>query len=359
MQQIAELRAEVADLTAKNAALQRSGGNGNSSSQVDAGTLGKIIAGIVEERLRRTERSLREDFVGKFSGILSPLLERLTDRVVTLEAMTAQTEAELAKMDDRFEAHLERMGVVIEAKTKEMSAEVGKHTKTAAKNLAKLNEENQATLNEQREAVRLVSAELKYYASQVSDLSIRIGAAEKRSAETTKRVETAVARYEQLTSETITSTAETAREKIEQSAALADELMESSRRKFRKSLTGLDAKMAEHPYKFILATTVTTVVVCSFLSLVTSLWLFEWNSQAMIDNATVTATNSLIEKFEPVISQISEQTKGLDSAVEDAERWRALTRGMSYVEQQQFFAALQKQAKAQGRSVEAPPSLRR
>lgn len=351
MQQIAELRAEVADLTAKNAALQRGGGNG----QVEAAALGKVIAGVVEEQLRRTERSLREDFVGKFSGILSPLLERLTDRVVTLEAMTARTEAELAKVDGRFEAHLERMAEIIGGKTKAMSAEVSRQTKAAGEEMARLYEQNRAALDVQVGAAGRAVSEASALGARMAELGKRLTAVEKKNADAAAKVEAAVVKFEAATAGELAAASEAARQKIGEGAELADKLMADARVRFRKAVLGLDAKLIEHPFALTMGKAAALIFACALFSTMATFAFFDYFSREMFSE-TVAVVRGQVE---PAAREFSQKVQSMGYVIDYAERWEALTRGMSYEEQQRLFAVLQKQAKAQGRTIEVPKSLQR
>lgn len=110
MQRIAELEAEVAFLKAERDALKEK------SLQTDI----QAIADVIEVRLNRVERNLREDFVGKFAGVLLPATESITNRVVTLGKRELQLEKQLKKVETSFENHINDVSTKLdEAGTKQ------------------------------------------------------------------------------------------------------------------------------------------------------------------------------------------------------------------------------------------------
>lgn len=104
IQRIAELEAEVASLKAERNVLKEKSG------QTDI----QGIANIIEVRLNRVERNLREDFVGKFAGVLLPATESITNRVVALEKRELQLEKQLKKVEIGFENHIKTVSTKLD-----------------------------------------------------------------------------------------------------------------------------------------------------------------------------------------------------------------------------------------------------
>src|SRR4028118_2353424 len=91
MQRISDLEAEVAALTAENQSLKASQRNGHAHPQLNPQELAEAIG----SRLTRVEQNLREDFVGKFAGILLPPLENFNKRVADAEERQISIERKL------------------------------------------------------------------------------------------------------------------------------------------------------------------------------------------------------------------------------------------------------------------------
>jgi hypothetical protein len=138
MQRISDLEAEVAALSAENQALKASQGNGHLHPQPNT----KELAEAIGARLTRVEQNLREDFVGKFAGILLPPLENFNKRVADAETRQIDIEERLATHKAEIAAMLEEANQKQLDTLQRFNAAVKKH-----------NETNAATLQAQQEAV--------------------------------------------------------------------------------------------------------------------------------------------------------------------------------------------------------------
>lgn len=138
MQRISDLEAEVVALTAENQSLKALQWNGHSHPHPKPEELAEAIGA----RLARVEQNLREDFVGKFAGILLPPLENFNKRV-------SDAEARQIDIEERLAAHKAEIAEMLEeANSKQL--DTLQRFNTAVK---KHNEKNAATLQAQQEAV--------------------------------------------------------------------------------------------------------------------------------------------------------------------------------------------------------------
>lgn len=107
MQRIADLQAEVAALTAEKRELES---KAQGTQPLDVEALAGTIAEVIDARLRRTEQSLREEFVTKFAALFEPIIERTTNRVVKLEERGEKAEEGQDALEERLRKHLDEVG---------------------------------------------------------------------------------------------------------------------------------------------------------------------------------------------------------------------------------------------------------
>jgi len=138
MQRISDLEAEVASLTAENQSLKASQRNGHSHPQPKPEELAEAIGA----RLTRVEQNLREDFVGKFAGILLPPLENFNKRV-------ADAENRQIDIEERLDAHKAEIAAMLEEANRTQLDTLQRFNAAVKKH----NEKNAATLQAQQETV--------------------------------------------------------------------------------------------------------------------------------------------------------------------------------------------------------------
>jgi len=136
MQRISDLEAEVAALSAENKSLKASQRNGHPHLNPEE------LAEAIGARLTRVEQNLREDFVGKFAGILLPPLENFNKRV-------ADAEARQIDIEERLAAHKAEIAAMLEAANQKQLDTLQRFNAAVKKH----NEKNAATLQAQQEAV--------------------------------------------------------------------------------------------------------------------------------------------------------------------------------------------------------------
>ena len=137
MQRIADLEAQVAQLTATNAALQH---------QLNARPSDIALVDAIGARLAREGQTLREDFIGKFAGSFLLATETITKRVV-------DTEARQTKLEERAEA-IERKLLTHKLELQKLLDEADKKQRTLLNRFAAVlqqhNDRNAAILNAQQ-----------------------------------------------------------------------------------------------------------------------------------------------------------------------------------------------------------------
>jgi len=136
MQRISDLEAEAAALTAENQSLKAAQRNRHPQPNPQE------LADAIGARLTRVEQNLREDFVGKFAGILLPPLETFNKRVADAEERQTNIERKLVTHKAEIAKMLE------EANQKQLT------TLQRFNNAVKLHhEKNEATLAAQQQSV--------------------------------------------------------------------------------------------------------------------------------------------------------------------------------------------------------------
>jgi hypothetical protein len=96
MQWKADIEAKLSQLTAQNTAL---------ANQLKAQpSLGEVLQ-VITAQLSRMDQGLREDFIGKFAGMISPATESITNRVVKLEERLSTAEEREQKFEEQSIAH--------------------------------------------------------------------------------------------------------------------------------------------------------------------------------------------------------------------------------------------------------------
>jgi hypothetical protein len=135
MHRIAELEARVAALTSENEALAARK-NGHPPPNPEE------LAEAIGTRLERVEKSLREDFVGKFAANFLLAVETITKRVVDAEEKQASIERRLVTHKAEISKMLEESNEKQLGTLRSLKAAIKEHS-----------DKNEATLESQQEAV--------------------------------------------------------------------------------------------------------------------------------------------------------------------------------------------------------------
>ena len=96
MQWKADIEAKLSQLTSQNTAL---------ANQLKAQPSLEEVLQAITAQLSRMDQGLREDFVGKFAGMIAPATESITNRVVKLEDRLTKAEEQEQKIEGQMLAH--------------------------------------------------------------------------------------------------------------------------------------------------------------------------------------------------------------------------------------------------------------
>lgn len=218
LQTVADIQAELADLSAAIRAL--------SASQPKA----KELADAIDAHLRRGINGMKEDFVGKFAGLIEPFLKSTKADVEKL----ADDQTEL---EDRFTNYLTRVSAALDKQKKE----VDKILAADAVELKKLLDDNMKKIRGEMAVVGQLVESLRGYDGHFVKLYNSALGLIQSSEETAAKIDDAVARLDQVTEGTLEVTASKAQLTIQQRQprpSTTSRRRSSSRRRTRWSVRG-------------------------------------------------------------------------------------------------------------------------
>lgn len=341
LQTFADIQAELADLSAAIQAL--------SASQPKA----KELADAIDAHLQRGIRSMQEDFVGKFAGLIEPFLKSTKADVEKLGG--AQT-----SLEEKFTGYLTRVSAALEKQKKE----IDKILAADAEELKKMLDGNMKKIQGQMAVVGRLVESLGVYDGHFVDLHNSALGLIQSSEATAAKVDAAAGRLDQVTGGALEATAGQAQLTIQQTAAAAErdikkvsataqQEMEAARKKFGAVINGPASAMYNHPFFFMLFALVVMMVSSCVIGFGLGWWAVGRNTRGMIDEAVASAT----QKVEERLARIDEQTKTLSTTFENAQYWESLTRYMTNEQKQAFIKQAKEAMERQGRKPGLPKSM--
>jgi hypothetical protein len=341
LQTFADVQAELADLSAAIRAL--------SASQPKA----KELADAIDAHLRRGINGMKEDFVGKFAGLIEPFLK-------STKADVEKLGGEQTALEDKFTNYLTRVTAALDKQKKE----VDKILAADAVELKKLLDDNMKKIRGEMAVVGRLVESLGVYDGHFVDLHNSALGLIQSSEETAAKIAAAVGRLDQVTGGALESTAGHAQLTIQQTAAAAErdikkvsataqQEMEAARQKFGMVISGPASAMYNHPFLFMTFAIIVMMIASSIVSFGFAWWAVGRNTRQMIDEAVVSAT----QKVEERLMRIDEQTKALDATFQNALYWESLTQYMTNEQKQAFIKQAKDAMERQGRKSSVPKSM--
>ena len=96
MQWMSDMEARIAQLTARNSALEK---------QIKEQPAPAEVLAAIAAQLARMDQSLREDFTGKFAGHITPFIDSVSNRVKALDERLEKAEEREQWIEERVAAH--------------------------------------------------------------------------------------------------------------------------------------------------------------------------------------------------------------------------------------------------------------
>lgn len=341
LQTFSDIQAELADLSTEIRRL--------SASQPKA----KELADAIDAHLQRGVRSLQEDFVGKFAGLIEPFLK-------STRADVEKVGGEQTSLEERFANYLRQVSLLLEGQKKEIDKILTADAETLRKMLAG----NAKKIEAQQAALDGLLELLRRYDKQFVDLHNGAVLLAKSNEELIAKTETAVERLDNVSAGPLEEIAVTAKSSIELASISAEQgirrasdaawqEIEVSRKRYLKVLGSFDNRILEHPMIFVVCFLFMSVVAATMVGAGVGRWAVASNTRQMIDEAVASSTAKVDEKM----AQIEEQTKSLSTTFENAQYWEALTQHMNYEEKMRFIKTAREAAERYGRKTGLPKSM--
>jgi hypothetical protein len=140
MQWMSDMEARMAQLAAKNTALEK---------QIKEQPAPSELLAAIAAQLTRMDQSLREDFTGKFAGHITPFIDSVSNRVKALDERLAKTEEREQGIEEQVAAHQATISTQLE-ETEKRQADILNWFVDALNQHHKI---NAATLSKQQLAV--------------------------------------------------------------------------------------------------------------------------------------------------------------------------------------------------------------
>jgi predicted nucleic acid-binding Zn-ribbon protein len=305
------------------------------------------------EYLNRFEANVTSSFTDKFAGSLfratSAWDTRVTDIEKALPELEKMLEEQAAKYDEMLSEHHARAEEMLKAQETATAAAIAGYEQKLKEYEAKHDE--------------LLIA-LASYDANVVDVYNRSLHLSKSSEKTLTKVDAVVDKFDQISSETLTEVAVTAKEmingtsltaKLQIEKVVADTQMhvEGTRKRYLKTLTALDNRILEHPIFFVLTLILLVSIGTSFFGVYLGRIAEAKHTQQLVDAAVDSATAKVEERMQ----RIEEQTKSLSNTFEEAQYWESLTNNMSYDRKMEYIKQAQQLAQQQGRKLSLPKSM--
>lgn len=341
LQTFADVQADLADLSAAIRALN--------ASQPKA----KELADAIDAHLRRGINGMKEDFVGKFAGLIEPFLK-------STKADVEKLGGEQTALEDKFTNYLTRVTTALDKQKKE----VDKILAADAVELKKLLDDNMKKIRGEMAVVGRLVESLGVYDGHFVDLHNSALGLIQSSEETAAKIAAAVGRLDQVTGGALESTAGHAQLTIQQTAAAAErdikkvsataqEEMEAARQKFSMVISGPASAMYNHPVIFAAFGLIVMAISSCMIGFGFGWWAVGRNTRQLIDEAVVSAT----QKVEERLTRIDEQTQNLSTTFQNAQYWESLTRYMNKEQKEAFIKQAKEAMERQGLKSGLPKSM--
>jgi hypothetical protein len=297
LQTFSDIQAELADLSAEIRRL--------SASQPKA----KELADAIDAHLQRGVRSLQEDFVGKFAGLIEPFLKSTRSDV-------EKVASEQTSLEEKFTNYLQQVSLLLEGQKKEIDKILTADAETLKKMLAgnaKKIQAQQATLDGLLELLRR-------YDKQFVGLHNGAVLLAKSNEELIAKAEAAMQRLDNVSTGSLEEIAATAKKSIEEASITAEQgirrasdaawqEIDASRKRYLRVLSSFDNRILEHPVLFVISTFFVLTLISTTVGAFLGRQIVAHNTRQMIDEAVVSSTAKIDEK----VAQIEEQTKTLST----------------------------------------------
>jgi hypothetical protein len=333
LQLLADIKAELADLSARVSALSAVP---SAAPQPNA----KELADAIDAHLRRGIQGLQEDFSGKFAGLISPFLKDTRAEVEKLAAEQIALEGRLAQ-------HRQQYGEMLEEHRKEVSKLYTAHVNSIKKLLAS----NAKTLDEQTAVVNKtleVAAEFDQHFVELHNGHLALL---QSSEQTVAKAEVAVERFDQISTGTLKEVATEARQSIKRLSRDAETHIVTTRRRFIKVMSGFDDKVSQFPVMALVMIIATITFGFGLLGNVVGRRIVKDNAQEMIAESVAKAQEAINQRIDPKIEALEKLERSLGLTFDDAQMWDALTANMSYEEKLVYIRKAQAEIQRRGQTL--------
>jgi uncharacterized protein YunC (DUF1805 family) len=332
MQQFSDMKAELAELASEFAQFKATQPNLEQ------------FAGRIGEHLVRFEAEVSHNFIDKFAGNFFRATTSITERVVNLEERQVRLEETLRNSEETYRKML--------ADHRREVAELHRAHLAAVK---KLIDENGEQLKKQQATVARLLKSMQGYDEQFVTLINACGdlqqATEQSTQQIVAKVDAAVQRFDQISTGTLKEVATQAQLSIKQIHDDAQRNIVKTRTRFNKIMCGFDSKLSEHPVLLLVLLVAMFSFTFGLVGNVGGRWLVKENAQQMIDESVAGAQDIINQRVDEKIDTLKEISDRLNTMVDDAQYWDALTANMTYEQKLAYIQAAQEQAKRQGRTL--------
>jgi hypothetical protein len=332
MQQFSEMKAELAELASEFAQFR--------ATQPNL----EHFAGKIGEHLVRFEADVSHNFIDKFAGNFFRATTSITERVVNLEERQVRLEDTLRNSEETYRKML--------ADHKREVAELHRAHLAAVK---KLIDENGEQLKKQQATVAHLLKTMQGYDEQFVTLINACGdlqqATEQSTQEIVAKVDAAVQRFDRVSTGTLKEVATQAQLSIKQIHDDARDDIVRTRTRFNKVMCGFDSKLSEYPVLVLVAIVAMLSFIFGLSGNVGGRWLVKDNAQEMINESVSKAQETINQRVDEKIDTLKELSDKLNTMVDDAQYWDALTANMSYDQKMAYIKLAQEQAQRQGRTL--------
>ena len=310
----------------------------------------KALVAASHERIKR-------DLVNEWAVTVAPHMKTTHREVVELREQQAALKQSLGGMLADFEARAEATAKnIVKLFTEQVNAcwaVVQDEHAVAEAGLAKLHGANDAALKQQEATVNKLLTAMMRFDGHFVDLLNGSVELSKKNGRMNESLNAAVSKFESVTVGALTEVATTARESILETARDAELEMRKSRGKTIRVLTGLNNKIADHPYLLLASLILSIAVGCTAVGAGIGRWAVTKYTAQMISEA-VGASTALVEEK---VARLEEQTKGLNQTFEEAQLWQALTNNMTFEQKMAFVKQAQQKIQTERRARGMPENV--
>lgn len=308
----------------------------------------------IKELIAGSQQTLQRELINEWAITVAPHMKTTNREVQDLREQQTELKKSLKEMLAEFDALTHGTAAnITKLFTEQINASgavVYEKNEQARSVLKKLHAFNEETLKRQQEAIDSLLEVASTYGNNFAHALNNSAQLNHQSTQLVNKLDTAVVKFDKLTSGTIKEVAESAKQSITETSTTAINEMKNARLKATQVVKGFGNMLTAHP----LLTVMGSMVGVCLVSLLVGLML---GKRAVIGNAndiTMKATQEMINQLQPSIGQLNEQAQGLNVKVEQAQMWNALTEGMNFEQQQAFIANVRERAR-QGRLFSHDP----